>query len=60
MAYAKPNICPGEWDAENPLKFLDTNRSSNLGQTTGSYNNLNQKKIELAKLWNLLSTQTIE
>ena len=25
MVYAQPRICPGEWDAETPLGFWDTN-----------------------------------
>ena len=33
MVYARPRICPGEWDAQTPLRFWDTNGSSNLGQT---------------------------
>ena len=39
MAYAQPNICPGEWDARTPLGFWDTNGSPNLGQTTRPCNN---------------------
>ena len=31
MVYAKPNIYPGEWDAQTPLGFWDTNGSPNLG-----------------------------
>ena len=27
MLYAKPNICPGEWDVQTPLGFWDTNGS---------------------------------
>ena len=33
IVYAQPRICPGEWDAQNPLEFWDKNGSSNLGQT---------------------------
>ena len=33
MVFAQPIICPGEWDAQNPLGFWDTNGSPNLGQT---------------------------
>ena len=34
VGYAQSGIRPGKWDAETSLGFLDTNRSSNLGQTT--------------------------
>ena len=30
----KTEICPGEWDAQYPLRFWDTNESPNLSQTT--------------------------
>ena len=30
----KPRICPRKLDAQNSLRFGDTNRSSNLGPTT--------------------------
>ena len=44
MVYAQPSICPGKWDAQTPLGFRDTNRSSNLGQTTRPYNNQQKKE----------------
>ena len=44
MVYAQPRICPGEWDAKSPRGFWDSNESTNLGQTTGSYDN--QQKRE--------------
>ena len=31
MVYAQPWICLGEWDAQTPLGFRDTNGSLNLG-----------------------------
>ena len=34
MIYAQPRISPGEWDAQTPLGFWDTNGSPNLGLTT--------------------------
>ena len=34
MEYAQPRICPGEWNAQTPLQFWDTNGLSNLSQTT--------------------------
>ena len=44
MVYAQPKICPGEWDAQNPLQFLDTNGSLNLGQTTRRCQIVDQRK----------------
>ena len=44
MVYAPPRICPRERDAQTPLGFWDTTGSLNLGQTTRSYNNQQQKK----------------
>ena len=44
MIYAQPRICPGEWDAQTPLGFWDTNRSPNLSQTARYYNNQQKKK----------------
>ena len=44
MVYAQPRICPGEWDAQTPLEFWDTNGSPNLAQTTRSSDN--QQKRE--------------
>ena len=43
MVYAQPRICPGEWDAQTPLGFWDTNGSPNLAR-------------ELKKLWNMKVT----
>ena len=34
VGYAQPRILPGEWDAQRFQGFWNTNRSSNLGQTT--------------------------
>ena len=42
---AQPSICPGKWDAQTPLRFWDTNRSPNLGQTTRPCNNHHKNKI---------------
>ena len=47
-----------ENETQTPLGFLDTNMSSNLGQTTGPYTN--NKKRELAECWTLLSRWHIE
>ena len=44
MLYVQPRICLGEWDAQTPMRFWDTNGSPNLGQTTGSYNQQQKKK----------------
>ena len=55
MVYAQHRTCPGEW----PLGIWDTNGSPNHGQTTRPYNNPHKKR-ELAKLWTLLSWQTIQ
>ena len=43
MVYAQPKICPSEWDEQTRLGYRDTNGSPNLGQTTRSYNNQQQK-----------------
>ena len=43
MVSAPPSICPGEWDAQNPLGFWDTNGSANLGQMAKPYNNQQKK-----------------
>ena len=29
MVYVQPSICPGEWEAQTPLGFGDTNGSPN-------------------------------
>ena len=42
MVYARPDICPGEWDTLTPLEFWHTNGSPNLGLTTRLYNNQQQ------------------
>ena len=44
MVYAQPSICAGEWDAQTPLGFWDTNGSLNLDQTTRPYNDQQKKK----------------
>ena len=44
IVYAQPRICPGEWHAQNPLGFWDTNGSPNLCQTTRPYNNQQKKR----------------
>ena len=58
MVYAQSGISPGEWGAQSPLGFWDTNRSPNLGQTSKPYNNQPKKKKEFAELWILLSTES--
>ena len=49
MVCAQSRICSGEWDAQTPQGFCDTNGSPNLGQTTKPYDN-KQKKWELARI----------
>ena len=44
MVYAQPRIRPGEWDAQTPLGFWDTNGPPNLGQTTRPYNKQQQQQ----------------
>ena len=44
MIYTQHRFCPGEWDAQTPLGFWDTNGSPNLGQTTWPYNNQQQQQ----------------
>ena len=44
MVYAQLRIYHGEWDAQTPLEYWDTNGSPNLGQTTGPYNNQQQQQ----------------
>ena len=39
MVYAQPRISLGEWHAQTPLGFWDTDGSSNLGQMNRSCNN---------------------
>ena len=34
MAFVKPRFLAGELDAQNSLRFLDTNGLPNVGQTT--------------------------
>ena len=41
IVYARPTIRLGEWDAQTPLGFWDTNGSPNLDLTTRPYNNNN-------------------
>ena len=31
MVYAQPRSFPGEWDAQTPMEFQDTNGSPNYG-----------------------------
>ena len=50
MVYVQPRVCPGEWNAQTPLGFWDTNRSPNLGQTTRPSNNQHQEK-NLPNCW---------
>ena len=59
IVYAQPRVYPGEWDAQTPLGFWDTNGSLNLGQMT-KFSNNHQEKIELAELWTLQSWLIIE
>ena len=49
MLYAQPSSCPGEWDAQTSLRFWNTSRSPNLGQSTWPSNNQQQqqKRIHL-------------
>ena len=49
MVYAQPKICPGEWNAQTPLGFWDTNGSLNPSQTTRPYNNQFKKKKKKKK-----------
>ena len=44
MVYAQPRICSGEWDAQIPLGFWDTNGSPNHGHKPGSYNNQQKRR----------------
>ena len=37
MVYVQPWICPGEWDAQTPQGFWNTNGLPNLRQTTMPY-----------------------
>ena len=30
VVFAQARICPREWDAQNSLEFLDTNRATNF------------------------------
>ena len=43
MVYAQTRNCPGEWDAQTPLGFWDTNESSNLAHTTRPRDTQQQK-----------------
>ena len=47
MVYAQPGICLRKWDAQNSLGFWDTNRLSNLGQTTKLRDSQQKKKDNL-------------
>ena len=47
MVYAKPRICPGERDIQTPLRFLNTNGSPNLGQTTTPSDSKKKKRENL-------------
>ena len=51
MLYAQPRIPPEKWDALSSLEFWDSDRSSNLGQTTRPSNS-QQKKRELGQIVN--------
>ena len=44
MVYTQPRICPGKSEAETPLGFWDTNRSPNIGPTTRTGNNQQEKE----------------
>ena len=44
--HAQPSICPGEWEAQTPLEFRDTNISPNLNQTTRPCDSQQKKKKE--------------
>ena len=50
MVYAQPRIYPGEWDAQTPQGFWDSNRSPNLGQMIRSCNNQQKKKKEICQI----------
>ena len=56
MIYIQPRICPGEWDAQNSLRFWHTNRSPNLGQTTRPYINQQNKKKRTCRILDLAVT----
>ena len=47
MVYVQRKICPGEWNAQPLLGFWDTNRLSNLGQTTRPSNNQQKKSCRI-------------
>ena len=47
--YTQLGIRPGEWDAQNSLGILDTNRSYNSGQKTRPRDNQQQKKKKKRK-----------
>ena len=44
MVFVQPYICPEEWDTKTPMRLWHKNGSPNLVQTTGPYNNQQQKK----------------
>ena len=46
MVYSQPRICPGEWDSQTPMGFLETNGSTDLGQTTRPSDRQQKKKRE--------------
>ena len=45
MVYEQHRICLGEWNAQTPQGFWDTNGSPNLGQTTRLYDKQPKKRI---------------
>ena len=55
MVYVQSRICPGEWDAQTPREFEDTNGSPKLDQTNRPHNNQKTNKtcriVDFAVLW---------
>ena len=49
MVYAQPRIYPGQWNAQTPLGFWETNVSPYLSQTTRPYDNQQKKKEKKKK-----------
>ena len=50
MVYAQLMICPGKWDAQSSLRFLDTNRSPNLGQKIRLSASQKEKKMKTCRI----------
>ena len=50
MVYAQPRIHPRKWDTQTPLEYIDTNGSSNLGQTTRPGDSLQKKEKKICRM----------